>query len=189
MRKLPDSEFLSECFVYSKETGELHWKRRPLSHFTSLRDQLAWNGRNAGKKVTSVGSDGYIRVSILYGLDKQRWPAHRIIFKMQTGRDPVDEIDHKNCVRTDNRWSNLREATHSQNHCNKRHRTNKHGLKGVHRWSQGGLTYFASSINVNKKRISLGYFKTPQEAHAAYVAAAKTLHAAFVSKEISSAGM
>jgi len=35
-----------------------------------------------------------------------------------TGQWPKEYIDHKNRKRDDNRWCNLREATHSQNYVN-----------------------------------------------------------------------
>jgi hypothetical protein len=102
-RNLPPQHFLRECFDYNQNDGSLSWRTRPPHHFKTEFACLAWNGRNAGKRVTSLGSDGYVRVSIADLEKKQRWPAHRIIFKLMTGKDPADEIDHKNRIKTDNR--------------------------------------------------------------------------------------
>jgi hypothetical protein len=89
-----------------------------------------------------------------------------------TGRWPYGELDHINGEKADNRFANLREATHSQNCHNIRRRpkTNTTGFKGV--------TYFArcrtfrAKIHVDGRYLSLGYFATAEEAHAAYCAAA-----------------
>lgn len=50
-RQLPSKEYLDECFDYSKETGTLIWKARPVSHFKnetevklSVRGVEHWGG-------------------------------------------------------------------------------------------------------------------------------------------------
>lgn len=43
-------QYLSECFDYNKNTGELFWKARPIHHFNSLKGQQTFNGQFAGKK-------------------------------------------------------------------------------------------------------------------------------------------
>ena len=55
----------------------------------------------------------------LINLNAEYFSSHRIIWKLVTGNDPKDMIDHINCIRNDNRWSNLREADNSKNQCNK----------------------------------------------------------------------
>lgn len=104
---------------------------------------------------------------------------HRLV-----NRTPPDvDTDHINGNTIDNRRSNLRDCTVSQNLMNRRaQRNNKTGLKGVS-WLRMrpnlSRRYFAQIKAGGVKRF-LGYFHTAEEAHLAYVAAAKHLHGAFL---------
>lgn len=82
-------------------------------------------------------------------------------------------VDHKNRNSLDNRKENLRVASRSQNSINWVRR-NKYG-RGVAR--VGGL--FQVRIVSKGKRKFIGYYKTPEEARAAYDKAAKQLHGEF----------
>jgi hypothetical protein len=74
--------------------------------------------------------------------------------------------------RANDRLANLRLATSSQNAANKKkHSNNTSGFKGVH--LRKGTSRWAAAIRVGQKRIHLGFFSTPEQAHAAYAAAAK----------------
>ncbi len=85
---------------------------------------------------------------------------------------PTLEIDHKNGNRLDNRRSNLRLATHSQNLANSRIRpNNKSGFKGVNKGT--GNARWAARITVNYKLIQLGLFNSPENAALAYDEAAR----------------
>ena len=87
------------------------------------------------------------------------------------------QIDHINGVKTDNRRSNLRFATHAENQRNRGpHKGNKTGYKGVCIDRDG--KYFAY-INCNGKRTYLGRFSTGYQAAKAYDAAALILHGEF----------
>jgi hypothetical protein len=86
-----------------------------------------------------------------------------------TGQWPADEIDHANGRRADNRFNNLREATHEKNSQSQQARENSTGFPGV---SKNG-SKFQAQIRVSGKRYHLGTFPTPELAHAAYLAAAK----------------
>jgi hypothetical protein len=87
-------------------------------------------------------------------------------------------VDHKNTDGLDNRRCNLRFATKAQNMRNRgKQKNNSTGFKGVSIGRQIGT--FRACIKVDKKYISLGQFKTAEEAHAAYCAAAKELHGDF----------
>ncbi len=45
---------------------------------------------------------------------------HRVAFAIMTGAWPIDEVDHINRDRQDNKWSNLRQSTSSENKMNKK---------------------------------------------------------------------
>lgn len=87
-------------------------------------------------------------------------------------------VDHIDGDTLNNRRSNLRVATHAENGRNsRRSRANTSGFKGVW-WHRRGSKWRAG-ICVAGKKIFLGGFSTPEEAHAAYVAAATVLHGEF----------
>ena len=122
-------------------------------------------GRPAGSVAGVTKPDGYVEIRV----DGPSYKAHRLAWLYMTGEWPKDKTDHINRNPTDNRWSNLREATHSQNISNSKTRSDSRvGLKGV---SPRGSGYVAV-LSHGRKQIYLGYFKTPEEAHAAYCDAA-----------------
>jgi hypothetical protein len=82
-------------------------------------------------------------------------------------------VDHRNGDGLDNRRENIRQATASENSCNRGPRKiNKCGYKGVDR--HDGL--WRARIMARGKRVELGSYETPELASAAYEQAAKTLH-------------
>jgi hypothetical protein len=104
---------------------------------------------------------------------------HRLILGVT---DPLVEVDHIDGNSLNNSRSNLRLATRMQNSVNRSlQKNNTSGFKGVHWHGAGGG--WASSIRIgNGKRKNLGIFATPQEAHAAYVDAAKIYHGEFANE-------
>jgi len=93
------------------------------------------------------------------------------------GQWPERQVDHINGDHADNRISNLRLATGTQNQANKGlQRNNTTGFKGVgYRPDRG----FFAIIKKDRKSHYLGQFNTAEEAHAAYCAAAKRLFGEF----------
>ncbi len=100
---------------------------------------------------------------------------HRQILKL--GRGDKRKADHINRLATlDNRRTNLRVATNSQNLMNQGIRAdNKTGYKGVTKLG----SKWQASIMAQGKWKYLGLFLTPEEASAAYYRAAKELHGEF----------
>ena len=108
-KPLPSQKELQEKFNYDPETGQLTWK---ISSSARIKP-----GDHAGH----YSGKGYLIVKLNYSL----YRAHRIIWKLAYGEDPPAdmEIDHINRNGIDNRLSNLRLATRSQNSLNSdRHR-------------------------------------------------------------------
>jgi HNH endonuclease len=113
--ELPPTEYLRSRLRYNKRTGVLTWRKRPIEHFYSAQYQKRWNTRYADKPAfTSTTKKGYKSGAI----DKRLFQAHRVIWKLVTGKDPVDLIDHKDNDGSNNRWKNIREATNGQNMLN-----------------------------------------------------------------------
>ena len=181
---------LNLLLLYEPETGKLFWKKRDISMFafdpqrhTLKRAYSAecacnkWNTRYAGKEaLTALNNWGYRHGTI----NGQSMLAHRVIWKMTTGRFP-DQLDHINGDRTDNRLVNLREATPTLNSSNRGIRIdNKSGVIGV-AWNAGRKCWQAS-IRMNGKQRHLGLFETKEQAKAARKTAELAL--GFVAREI-----
>lgn len=96
---------------------------------------------------------------------------HRIVWAMANGRWPVDEIDHINGVKDDNRIENLREASSAQNSQNitKARSDNKTGLLGVSYYKNHKTKPYKADCRINGVTVYLGRFNTPEKAHEAYI--------------------
>ncbi len=147
---------LREILNYNPETGIFSWKNP--NQGKAKKGQII-NGWNAGK--------GYKMV----GLDFHRYYLHRLAWQYVYGKPPKNQIDHINCIKTDNRICNLREATATQNAHNMLSRKNISGYKGVYFERRTGKWF--SAIRANGKSIHLGTFNAPQKAHDAYAKAAR----------------
>ncbi len=145
---------------YDPETGDLMWNVT-TGHQTK--------GSMAGTETTR----SYIAVQykrIIYR-------KSRLVWLIVTGSWPEEEIDHINGNRADDRFSNLRECSRSQNQCNRSmHKTNKLGIKGVHKFGNN----YRAQIKHLGVRFDLGMFNTIQAAKDAYDEAAARLHGEFV---------
>lgn len=174
-RSLPTPEELRQLLRYEPETGKLYWKPRPASMFKNKQAYGAWNTKYAGEEAfTAIDDSGYRRGSVF---DRRYW-AHRVIWAIHYGEWPEDQIDHVDNDGLNNRLSNLREATASENQRNQGARkTNKSGYKGVS-WHSRDKAFHAQ-ISVDGKQISLGLHATAEAAHAAYCEAAKKYHGEF----------
>lgn len=95
---------------------------------------------------------------------------HRVILETSKGL----ETDHINGDKLDNRRSNLRECTVSQNAMNKKvNLSSSSGYKGVQSFKEGSGKKWRVQIILNNKKIELGYFNDKEEAALAYNEAAK----------------
>jgi hypothetical protein len=164
MRPLPPAALLREMFSYDEESGVLHW-RNGRGHKMRPMSRAGW--------VHKQGACMYVEFS------GRKYKVHRVIWKIVTGSDPVSEIDHINGVGTDNRWCNLRAATHLQNMRNARRRIdNESGFKGVGFHRQ--MNKWRARLQVDGVEKSLGLFDTAEEAHRAYLRAAKSAFGEFM---------
>lgn len=137
----------------------------------------------------SIREDGY--VAYLYrstGGSRNGKAAyhllHRVIMGRMLGRElsSLEMVDHRDRDGLNNSRSNLRIATRSQNFANrKRQKNNTTGFKGVTRCPNGKRFY--AQIQVNNRNIYLGTYDTAEEAHAAYLAAAKAYFGEFARGE------
>ena len=154
-----DHETLTRILDYDPETGVFRWKEKISC-------------KNVVGSVAGFRDNGYVRIGI-YG---NQFLAHRLAWLYVHGEWPNEEIDHINMDRSDNRIANLRHVTKVQNMRNRgAQANNKVGLKGVceHKQQPGKYT---AQIFINRKKIHLGVFTSPEEAHQAYVQASAIYH-------------
>jgi HNH endonuclease len=169
IKRLPSQNYLLECVHYEERTGLLLWKHRPLWHFRDARQYRSWNKRFEGKRAfaTPTGTRDYLCGK----LDSRTLLAHRVIWKIVTGKEPPFLIDHEDTDGFNNRWKNLRDANLSQN------RINSEAAEGVHRLKNGGG--WQAYVGVSRKLICLGTFRTRREAKAARAAGLKKYYGEF----------
>jgi hypothetical protein len=163
VREVPEGvttqELLKEFFSYDKETGL----------FTRLKttSKVAKRGSIAG----GVTKAGYIIIAV----GKNRHYAHRLAWLYETGELPINQIDHINHNKSDNRFCNLREATASQNSCNIISKRNNAGIKGVTLNAHGK---FHAQI-MKEGVLYQDTFKTLEEARAFLAGLREELHGEF----------
>ncbi|WP_424031702.1 HNH endonuclease [Methylocella sp.] len=54
-------------------------------------------------------------------IDGRPYTVHRVVWLWKTGEWPFPEVDHEDRNGTNNRWTNLHEATSTQNQGEQRH--------------------------------------------------------------------
>ena len=124
-----------------------------------------WNWQLGG------GGRGYaVRHTVVDGKERNVL-MHRVIAGTPDGFD-TDHIDGDGL---NNRRSNLRVVTTTQNTCNRRRSvSNTSGYKGVS--FNRRLNKYTASIKLNGRQKHLGVFSTAEEAHARYCGEAQALH-------------
>lgn len=156
-------ERLIQVLSYDPKTGIFRWLVS-LSRRTTIGDRAG-----------CVPADGYRVIQI----DRYAYKASRLAWFYYYGRWPLEQVDHADLARDNNRIKNLREATRFQNGANiGLLPTNTTGFKGVSRATPTGARWKAQ-IRDQNKRIHLGYFASPEEAYRAYCSAAQRIHGLF----------
>jgi len=149
-------KYLKSILHYDKEIGVFTWLK------PSYQKQ-SFIGKTAG----TISAVGYIAI----GIDAKIYSGHRLAFLYMTGEMPT-EVDHINRDPSDNRWSNLRSVTKSQNSLNRKMRPdNTSGYRGVV-WHKR-VNQWQARINVDGNRKHLGYFTCKHHAFCEYVLAAR----------------
>lgn len=160
------AERVREVLDYEPETGILRWR-------------VARKGVMAGKVAGCKHPNGYVVVTVEFHLCQ----AHRLAWLYMYGEWPVNDIDHINGVKDDNRIANLRDVSHQVNKQNMRKALRpavpspfNTGLLGTYfnrKWRR-----FIAQIQdpVTMKNKYLGGYATAEEAHAVYLEAKRRLH-------------
>ena len=147
------AELLKSLLSYDAETGLFRWLVSPAKNVRA--------GDIAGSDI----GQGYVTIAIC----GKNYRGHRLAWLYVHGVWPSNILDHINGVRSDNRISNLREASLVLNAWNSRRspERNSLGVVGVSR----SRNKFRALINANKVRYDLGTFASINEAEAAHEAA------------------
>ncbi len=124
----------------------------------------------SGATAGTPQNNGYILITI----NRKKYLAHRLAWFMEYREFPNGQIDHINGNRIDNRISNLRVVTTSENQQNLRSPRGKNPYLGVS--AIKGTLLWQAHIQVNGMQKNLGRFKTPEDARDAYINAKKTWH-------------
>jgi hypothetical protein len=163
--KLVPVEWLRTQFNYDPETGKI----------TNAEGR---KGAVAGADPTYPIPRGYLALKVRYRGKRYTFLAHRLGWALHTGEHPQREIDHEDLDRTNNRFKNFRPATRSQNNAARAVKP-RELPKGVSRLKRGGAKPFRAQCSRRGETIHLGCFATPEEAAAAYAAAAKRAFGVF----------
>jgi hypothetical protein len=149
----PTPKQIRSLLRYDRKRGLFRW-RRPTA-----RQAPGWFKGNKSVRT-------YRRLYI----DGHHYLAHVIAFVIVEGRWPRFEVKHRSRNFGDNRWSNLREATHAQVTYSRRiNKNNTTGHRGVSRFGKR----FRSVVICKRRRLSLGLFDDPSKAAAKWQSAAK----------------
>lgn len=152
---------LREVLQYDPESGFFTWTLNVSS-----------TGRKGGV-AGCTNAAGYVLIRI----DKKLHLAHRLAFLYVTGQFPLALVDHRDMVKSNNRWTNLRLASKGQNAQNKiaaQSNNRRTGLLGVY-WS-GQRKEWGAKLVVNRKQLFGGFHATPEMAHQAYIRLKRTHH-------------
>lgn len=157
-------------FTYDKDEGILRWRNASGRH-----------GRYpAGSRAGSPNADGYLQVRV----NGQSYRTARLIWLYVTGEWPKHQVDHEDRNPANDKWENLREATQSQNKANSgKYKAEKAScsLKGVQAVQKRKSIRYRAIATKDGVRRHLGYFDTPEQAHAAHLKASEELHGEFAS--------
>jgi hypothetical protein len=162
-KKRPITQERLKCLLdYDMDTGIFKWK--------VYRRNKAVPGSIAGSTYPAKSGVMYAWI----GVDWIKYPAHTLAWMYVHG-EMADELDHIDGDGLNNKISNLRPCTRSQNCANRRAVSNASGYRGVYR----ERNKWRAQIRTNGVTTSLGSFDDPVEAHAAYVAKAREIFGEF----------
>lgn len=150
--------------TYDPKTGLVTRNQLGREHFKSDKAYRMHLTRDAGKTLGTKNKFGYLFASIAGTV----YPLHRLAWVYMNGDIPEGMfVDHRNGIRDDNRWENIKElVTWSQNQRNSAIRKdNRTGYKGVSLLPSG--RFWARVKNAEGVQVAIGSYDTAELAHAA----------------------
>lgn len=163
-----DAALLRKLVGYEPATGGLFWLRREPWMFSEGGHSAGhicarWNSMYAGAEAFTFSMPKGYRMGRIM---RRPYLAHRVVWALFNGSWP-GLLDHIDRDTTNNRISNLRVATRSQNAMNggKPNISSSSRYRGVCLPKRTGT--WVAYITVGKKRFHLGSFSSEEEAVAA----------------------
>ena len=154
-----DAEALRSLMHYDPETGVLTWLKKIAAK------------QYVGDPVGYLNDKGYIKTKI----NRVSYGTHQLAWLYMTGVWPEHEVDHKDRDRANNRWLNLRLATHKQNAENRTaRRDSSSGFTGV-LWSNRDQAW-RTTICVGGRKRHIGTSKVLIDAVALRIRASREHH-------------
>lgn len=153
------AEQLRSHLNYDPATGEFTWIRP-----TGKRVKRGYRAGTVKKNVI-------VRIRVMGKIHR----AHRLAWLFMTGSWPIGEIDHCDGDPSNNRWSNLRDVSHSVNLQN-RHRKPRWSKRDLPMGVYARGERYCGRIVTFGKSMHIGTFDTPEEAHKAYIEAKRKYH-------------
>lgn len=138
---------------YDKASGIFRWRQTPSRRV------------KAGSMAGTRREDGYIVIRV----DGRLYRAHVLAILHVTGQMPTAPVDHRDGVKHNNAWNNLREVPHAINMQN----NFTHGAVGVELRPNGR---WRAQLRVAGKKLHLGTFDSFEEAKAKYLTEKARLH-------------
>lgn len=150
-------ERLKQLLHYEPESGVFTWR---VKKCRAEAGSVAGTPHNAGYTTLKIDGVKYLR--------------HRCVWLYEYGRWPVEEIDHMDGNRGNDRLSNLRECTSSENKQNLAERTRRKAgtLLGAI------LTRGRWKAQIRSQGVvhCIGHYDTEDQAHHAYLLAKRQIH-------------
>lgn len=169
--KLIDHAELRRQLRYDKKTG----------HFVRLVQSS--NRVKVGDIAGTVSKAGYVQINVCGVLVY----AHQLAHFYVTGKWPMVKVDHRNRIRHDNRWGNIRRISDIGNSENRIVPANRNGTGFIgvsftrrYKLNQLATKKFKARITTNGQVIQLGTFDTAEQASKAYMEAKRKLHTHYV---------
>ncbi len=150
------------------EEGRFFWKNPPKCRPSFLNKEVGCIIKNK-----RTGKEYWIIT-----IDRKKYKRGHLIFLLLNGRMPFPCLDHKNGNSIDDRPSNIREATIAENNRNCHFHRKKANLPTGVTLIRNSKKY-ESRIRFDTKRIHLGVYSTPEEAHSVYMKKRKELFGDF----------
>jgi len=146
-------KYILKNYEYNKNNGKLYYKIK-IAKRVKLGTEAGYNHHS-----------GYRDIKI----KDKIYRLHRIIWLLENGHFPVNQIDHINGIKNDNRIINLRDVNNRFNCSNKK---NNKKIIGVYKNKNNG---WYSKIRFKKYQIHLGTYKTEKNASNQYLKARKII--------------
>lgn len=153
---------LKKCLFYNPDTG-VFTRIKTTSSNAKEGDIAGW-----------LHHSGYLYISV----QNRVFGAHRLAWLYMTGAFPAGVMDHRNQIKFDNRWKNLRECTQGQNQLNTpKRKHNTTGYKGV--VFRKASKKYQAAVKKDGRYYHAGVYDCKHEAALAYNLKAKELYGSF----------